>query len=390
MIHSDTKSMLIAVDLTSIVICLLIQFDFGSHTVKIKSYDKKLFNLLVIIAELLLLTDSLSWLVLGIKKYYLMNYIILSIYFSIHLVMCTVWIMYCDYLINKDEQHAKKIRNFLMAPTIIVVILSFISYKYPIMYNLSQDNIYSRGDYYVHFIALCFLLLLYSIFLILRALTKYKKQNNIDKKLFILVIYPSVPILGVVIQSIFYAINIAWTLTAISLLIVYFNFQNTLLMIDPLTGISNRYRFDEFLDRHFYDSTANTVNFLSIIDLNKFKLINDNFGHADGDKILKAVSKILIEETQKTDLVARLGGDEFVVYGERNNEEEILNLKSNINNKVQEYNQMTNNKYNLSLSIGFSLRSKNMQKTKGEMFIEADNNMYKEKCKYHQGLNIKV
>lgn len=81
---------------------------------------------------------------------------------------------------------------------------------------------------------------------------------------------------------------------------------------DHLTGLLNRARFKEELDRAVALSrrhhTSGTVIF---IDLDRFKEINDTHGHEAGDKILIGLSKILRDSVRSTDIVARLGGDEF-------------------------------------------------------------------------------
>ncbi len=381
MIPVNTKAILVSFDIASIIICLLLQSDFGSHTVKIKSFDKKIFNKLVLATELILITDALSWIVIGLENYVVISYLVLSIYFSLHLYMCTIWIMYCDFQINQDKAHTIKIRNILLIPTTIVTIISFMSYKYPTVYNLTSDNTYHRGDYYSYFIGLCFLYLAYSVYLASKKILFYKKHNYTSEKLLILIIYPILPVAGTIIQTLFFGLNITWILITISLIIVYFNFQNTLLMIDPLTKISNRYRFDTFLDKHFYDESFNKIKFIAIIDLNKFKNINDEYGHLEGDKVLKIVSEILTKIANKDDIVARLGGDEFVIFGERETIDTIEKIKTDINFEIDKHNQYSNNKYIISLSIGFSVQNKNNSKSKKQMFIEADESMYKEKRK---------
>jgi PAS domain S-box-containing protein len=83
---------------------------------------------------------------------------------------------------------------------------------------------------------------------------------------------------------------------------------------DPLTNLWNRRRFEEELERQigrrrrYGDETA-----LLMVDLNRFKPVNDTFGHAVGDELLKAVASALRKRIRATDSIARLGGDEFVV-----------------------------------------------------------------------------
>ncbi len=87
-----------------------------------------------------------------------------------------------------------------------------------------------------------------------------------------------------------------------------------LAQIDQLTGLANRYRFRDFLDRNIALATrqCSTVA-LMLIDLNRFKAINDTYGHAAGDLLLKQIAERLQRCVRPSDLVARLGGDEFTI-----------------------------------------------------------------------------
>jgi diguanylate cyclase len=83
---------------------------------------------------------------------------------------------------------------------------------------------------------------------------------------------------------------------------------------DPLTGVSNRRALDETLESMFammnrYDQAFSVV----LLDIDHFKQINDEQGHLYGDRMLKAVSRLLDDNVRDTDLVARYGGEEFVI-----------------------------------------------------------------------------
>lgn len=83
---------------------------------------------------------------------------------------------------------------------------------------------------------------------------------------------------------------------------------------DGLTGLSNRARFDAFLAQQLAAAIeSNKPLSLLMIDLDKFKSINDKHGHPAGDAVLKAVAKLLLGLARKGDLVARYGGEEMSV-----------------------------------------------------------------------------
>lgn len=91
--------------------------------------------------------------------------------------------------------------------------------------------------------------------------------------------------------------------------------------LDPLTGLANRLllmdRFEVAM-RHAKRSRKKFA--VLMLDLNKFKAINDTYGHAAGDKVLVTVAQRLVSIVRESDTVARLGGDEFVLIVESINE----------------------------------------------------------------------
>ncbi len=82
---------------------------------------------------------------------------------------------------------------------------------------------------------------------------------------------------------------------------------------DGLTGIANRRFFEQVLAQRFASEGRSRRLTLAMIDVDRFKTINDTFGHQAGDKVLKSLAGILAEVVRENDLPARLAGDEFVV-----------------------------------------------------------------------------
>jgi diguanylate cyclase (GGDEF)-like protein len=85
--------------------------------------------------------------------------------------------------------------------------------------------------------------------------------------------------------------------------------------IDPLTGLANRRRFDDSLQQEMRRSSRNNSTLaVAMLDVDHFKRVNDSYGHAGGDAVLRAIGKVLLNRARRGgDLVARVGGEEFAI-----------------------------------------------------------------------------
>ena len=90
--------------------------------------------------------------------------------------------------------------------------------------------------------------------------------------------------------------------------------KQQVLAMDPLTGVANRGGFDKRIEEEL--ARSQRIGFpltLLLVDIDKFKFVNDTFGHKAGDRVLQTIAKLMAGRLRDTDFVARYGGDEFVV-----------------------------------------------------------------------------
>ena len=142
---------------------------------------------------------------------------------------------------------------------------------------------------------------------------------------------------------------------------------------DFLTGLYNRRYFEEQLIR--LDREENLPLTIIMADLNGLKLINDSFGHRDGDRLLIGAARALLAGCRRDDTVARIGGDEFAVLlplADRSIAEEVVGkIVEHVKHEVTE-------KSVLSISFGHATKEKDDQDM-DDVFMEAENQMYKQK-----------
>jgi diguanylate cyclase (GGDEF)-like protein len=120
---------------------------------------------------------------------------------------------------------------------------------------------------------------------------------------------------------------------------------------DDLTGLPNRRLFEERLARALDGAEAGHA--LMFIDLDQFKAVNDNGGHAAGDELLRRVSRDLGNAIRGTDLLARLGGDEFGIVLPKCSPEDALRIALRLREITEAIDFVWNgHRYSISASIG--------------------------------------
>ncbi len=120
---------------------------------------------------------------------------------------------------------------------------------------------------------------------------------------------------------------------------------------DELTGLANRRRFTAAL-RQRLDENRPTALF--IIDLDRFKQINDSLGHTAGDQVLTITTTRLLERCRDTDLVARLGGDEFAVLADTDSETGAMELGQRFAEMADERFSINGIQVRCGLSVGLA------------------------------------
>jgi diguanylate cyclase (GGDEF)-like protein len=159
----------------------------------------------------------------------------------------------------------------------------------------------------------------------------------------------------------------------------------TLAIRDSLTGLYNRNYFNIVMARE----TEKLNRFggrlsIMMVDINKFKQINDAYGHLHGDGILKECASILSRSVRTSDILVRFGGDEFLVVMPDTDCSERDPLIARINKHLGDWNEKyASSDYSLSFSLGCALLEQGKELM--EVIEEADSKMYKDKMKQYSG-----
>lgn len=152
-------------------------------------------------------------------------------------------------------------------------------------------------------------------------------------------------------------------------------------MTDPLTGLLNRRALDLFAERELHRSTRAGKPYSALaIDINRFKEINDRYGHAAGDVALCAVATSLRSCLRTTDLATRIGGDEFFVILPDTDEDAAKLVVTRLRSTVEQLrlSSLGNQAFTIGISIG-QVTCRGEHHTTADLLHASDIMLYREK-----------
>ncbi|GHE79266.1 GGDEF domain-containing protein [Thalassotalea profundi] len=154
---------------------------------------------------------------------------------------------------------------------------------------------------------------------------------------------------------------------------------------DSLTGLGNRRHFDQQLKRAMHHANRQKSRLGIVVgDLNKFKAINDSYGHNIGDDVLIEFANALRMSTRDSDSLFRFGGDEFAIIVEDASEKSLHIMERRIENAIQENALL--HKYKVGCSLGYTFM--NRADNEKSLFERADNMLYSRKMNMPRVLTV--
>ncbi len=157
---------------------------------------------------------------------------------------------------------------------------------------------------------------------------------------------------------------------------------------DFLTGLHNRRYFEEELER--LDTQSQLPLSVMIGDINGVKLVNDAFGHSNGDRLIQYCAKIISSCSRPGDMVARIGGDEFAILMPKTENEEALQVLENIKSALKTFNlKARDEKFEYSISLGFATKRTADEDIQSILRI-AEEYMYQRKLLEHNSSHSRI
>ena len=188
--------------------------------------------------------------------------------------------------------------------------------------------------------------------------------------------------IATIIQLIFYGVTTIQVGFTLSLLAVFVNRQKNMISLDELTRLNNRRELSQHYQK-LLSSGNETELCICVIDVNKFKQINDKYGHIEGDNALKVIASALRNACSVVKggwFMARYGGDEFIFTGTHKTQSEIDTLCLAIHEELDKENHNSNRPYQISVSFGYGIGVVHTISDITAIMAVADENMYKDKA----------
>jgi len=278
----------------------------------------------------------------------LLNLILNTLLFILNITFVYLWVIYVDYKLFADYGRIEKKYLKIGIPAIFIVALCVLNLFIPVLFRILPGNVYSRMPLSILPYLVSFFYLAYAEALI------YRNQYRTQKNIFLPSVGFIIPLItGTIIQFLFYGISTIWVSLALSLTFIYINLQNEYYSIDPLSGLFTRQYLDHYLDEQINRSSSRALSGI-MMDVDRFKNINDRYGHLAGDRAIHAIGEILGSCTIKSEIAARYGGDEFVVLGLDSDVKSMEQTILRIEKSIEEFNTSGRELFKLSLSYGYA------------------------------------
>lgn len=369
------------------VVILLLFADQMRYKSDRRSSANRLFSLLLWTTVILCLSDMVAGICRGqsFRGAHLLTELSNMLFFEAISASSFLWMLYVFARLHLLE---KSRRGFFWwsLPFVLMTAVILTNPLTHFVFTIDANNLYTRSTgIYIHWAVSWFYLLCPTLLTIQRMLREPNKNKRRQFRPFLY--YIVAPAIAAVVQMVFYGVTISQVGITVSLVAHSLAEQNNQMLIDALTGLNNRFGFQKYCDEHTQRRTESPL-FILLLDINRFKLVNDRFGHPEGDRALINVAAVIKEscETARAKLFScRYGGDEFLIAGYNCSAQDIADLKAHIQQKLRNKNETEKYPYVLSVSIGAASGTCLTADDIDHLVFSADEEMYREKENAHSG-----
>lgn len=336
----------------------------------------RLFMWLIISTTVCTVAEAISWLSDGQpgRMMAFVNPMANATLLSLNMTPMLFWILYLHQQILGDLKQAK--RQWLSVAILLLInfACAVSSPWSEIYFGFTPGNVYYRGKGQI-----IGFMIYYALFLVALKIILNNRKRMPRKQMVSMLAFTVPPLLGLILQSVFFGMNLVWASTSVAILMAYVSLMTQSLQTDHLTGLFNRRHLDNELEHRIGEGSGQAQFGALMMDIDDFKKINDSFGHLVGDRAIESTAMILKRFFKQEDFVARYAGDEFVVLLNVSDREVLKAYKLALEFELEQFNIQQNEPYKLSLSIGAALYDEKQRMSQEAFLHHIDKLMYQEK-----------
>lgn len=242
-----------------------------------------------------------------------LNKLVNALFLTLGVGLGSIWYLYV--LETLGWTITRRLLILLMVPWIAALALNLASMWTGWIFFITPDNLYMRGPWFwVQEVAAIGMLLIPLVHILVRLARKSAPTpRHAARKLLGFYI---VPVIATLAAMPYAGMPGTWTSAAISLVLMYMDDQDREILRDSLTGLNNRKTLNATFADYVKQASPDKPLYLFMMDLDRFKSINDTLGHPAGDQALVGAAKAITRAASGIKaIVARYGGDEFLVMG---------------------------------------------------------------------------
>lgn len=286
------------------------------------------------------------------------------------------WLRFVGYNMQLRFWRDRRLMTLIALPGVFAIALVAGSIKFGWVWNVDENNLLSRGPYYPVYITCCGIYMVFACILAGHRIPL--KRYFSDRVLYTsLAMFGLFPLIGLSFEQTPDSAPYSVYAMVLSVLLVFMEMQTRMISTDPLTKLNNKNQLNSFLDSKIGQYTENRKVYLFVLDLDKFKRINDTYGHAEGDSALNMVADVLKRVCGPMGcFISRFGGDEFNLVAFLASDAEAEFLCKAVKDDLAR--TAASLPYSLSVSIGYAA-SRGRSETVVDLFSRADEALFAEK-----------
>ncbi len=340
--------------------------------------DDRIFNTVLLCGAFVLLLDGVLWLLDGVvyPGGRTLLFVLTGVSYVVNPLIAMLWVAYCDLRVFSSERGLQGRAPLYAFPLVANFGLVIVNFFMPVAFSIDEGCTYHREPLFFVYFTVFYVYLIWAMVIVIYKM-KHCDSPAERRDLTYLMMFSVPPILGGIMQGLFYGTSLTWPSVIVSFVIVYIYVLNRQISTDALTGLNNRRMLKRYLDLETNYADIDSRLFLIMLDADNFKSINDTFGHAAGDRALTQIAEILKALCNQRDcFLSRLGGDEFTIVGKDRDGRTLDEMAEEIDARVKDFNASGTEPYQLALSIGRARYAPGTADTTDALLIAADKSMY--------------